>query len=328
MGENFPVNVSADLTQATTEAVRGFCGGAHTAWNAAVELLWGERISKRRARDKVRQAQAGADTALIQAGYARADEQGRVAYLASPEACALFLQEKRIPREQRNLAAAIRAAQRAIESDPDFSPPDQQIDPDFLDCWQDMAEKANHGYARRLWGKILKGELERPGSFPLKTLEIIRRLTQKEAELFAGIARYAIGDGILALDGSDFSQEDIILLYEAGLLLSWEKRKGTRIKIDRACRLLLPDATLSCSFSEKELPFTPNYVYPLTASGKVLLSIADLDPIAELHLEKMFAALKESNPALWGLEAYPLKGNTSVPLCRYVPADQHRGGNA
>lgn len=48
---------------------------------------------------------------------------------------------------------------------------------------------------QELWAKVLAGEIKQPGSFSLRTLEVLRNLSKEEAEILQEIASYAIPFG-------------------------------------------------------------------------------------------------------------------------------------
>lgn len=50
---------------------------------------------------------------------------------------------------------------------------------------------------QRIWGKILAGEVESPGQTSLKTLSILKQLSQREAQLFQNAAKFITQDFIL-----------------------------------------------------------------------------------------------------------------------------------
>ncbi len=45
---------------------------------------------------------------------------------------------------------------------------------------------------QRVWAKILAGEVNRPGSFSLETLDVVRNLSKQDAELFTKICKHCI----------------------------------------------------------------------------------------------------------------------------------------
>lgn len=48
---------------------------------------------------------------------------------------------------------------------------------------------------QELWAKVLAGEIKQPGSFSLRTLDVLKNLSKTEAEIFRVIASYAISFG-------------------------------------------------------------------------------------------------------------------------------------
>ena len=66
--------------------------------------------------------------------------------------------------------------------------PDHDWTARFFDCVQDVSSE----HMQKLWAKVLSGEVESPGRTSLRTLETLRNMTQRDAELFEEIAGYAI----------------------------------------------------------------------------------------------------------------------------------------
>lgn len=78
-----------------------------------------------------------------------------------------------------------------------------------------------------LWSKILSGEIKKPGSFSLRTLELLRNISKEEAQEIIKISDYIFYDNdnnylicwddeILEKGGISFSS--LLLLQEAGIL--------------------------------------------------------------------------------------------------------------
>lgn len=321
--EEFPVKaeVRADLTEAGTELAKGVRGGG----SMLMEALFGRRLADARAHAERTQAQSAADARLIDAGLARY-ENGQLVHLADTAACAKFLVRSRDERRAENLAACLDEAVKAIDKDPVFSLPGKDIDPDFLDDWQDTAERTNSEYMRRLWGRILKGELKQPGKYSRRVLNILRNLTVEEAQAFTCIARYAISS-IIVLTEDDFKKflHMSSLLYDSGLFVAPEEKiEVYEMKGNNALALPSCDCTIVFHFSEKlsgECDLCRGY--PLNYTGKSILDIPDVEPIQKYHLEKMFSVLKKDIPSLVGLTAHPWVNrdekrlNSRLLLCEY-----------
>ncbi len=60
----------------------------------------------------------------------------------------------------------------------------EDIDPDWFNQFIQQAEEISSKLMQELWGKILAGEIARPGTFSFKSLTILKRMTNKEAIAF------------------------------------------------------------------------------------------------------------------------------------------------
>lgn len=103
-------------------------------------------------------------------------------------------------------------------------------DSDWTTRFFRIAEDISTEQMQVLWGKVLAGEVKRPGSFSLRTLDILKNISQKEAEIFVRIARIAFYcDDILFIPNPDngtflndhfgISFLDLLLLREIGLIV-------------------------------------------------------------------------------------------------------------
>ncbi|MFT2092354.1 TIGR03899 family protein [Paraglaciecola sp. 2405UD69-4] len=61
---------------------------------------------------------------------------------------------------------------------------DESIDPDWFYSFVNMAEEIFSPTMQELWGRIFAVETAKPGSFSLKTLTVLKQLTQKDAQIF------------------------------------------------------------------------------------------------------------------------------------------------
>jgi hypothetical protein len=66
------------------------------------------------------------------------------------------------------------------------------VDRDWLYRWKERAERVSVEEMQRLWAQLLAGETRPPGSFSLRTQDLLFSLTKTEAELIAAAARYCI----------------------------------------------------------------------------------------------------------------------------------------
>ena len=120
------------------------------------------------------------------------DETGQGARGIGPDVIAqrTEFQEK---KRQANIAATIRGAAAELG---DRKVPEHDPDPDwtarFFNCVQDVSSED----MRKLWTKLLSGEVEEPGRTSLRTLDILRNLTKEDARIFRDICDFTIADSI------------------------------------------------------------------------------------------------------------------------------------
>lgn len=106
---------------------------------------------------------------------------------------------------------------------------DEPIDEDWTTRFFRIAEEVSNEDMQALWGKILAGEIKQPKTYSLRTLELIRNLSKKEADTFMKIANFAIKSGnnnyLFKGKNKEYLSEkhkiyysDLALLTEIGLI--------------------------------------------------------------------------------------------------------------
>lgn len=130
-------------------------------------------------------------------------------------------------RKQLNREAVWHETRKALQSlPPPTSSEDKgesrELDEDWMNLFADYAEKATTERFRKLWGRILAGEIRLPGSFALSTLRIISEMDAKIATAFQEVVALRFGEhGEFILRPVDFRDETLlkwIFLEEVGLL--------------------------------------------------------------------------------------------------------------
>jgi hypothetical protein len=108
---------------------------------------------------------------------------------------------------------------------------------------------------KRIWGRILAGEVRGPGSFSVRCLDIVRNLSKAEAELFQHLAPYMIDDKMIVPQNDFVGQINYgahLMLVDAGLMVRDKVRRfgddscGMRRTRGRRCSAL---AILRCTLS-------------------------------------------------------------------------------
>jgi hypothetical protein len=128
--------------------------------------------------------------------------------------------------EQQNVeAVCVNAAEELLK---ETTVPDGKPEPEWISRFFDISSGINSEELQFLWGRILAGEIKRPGSFSLRTLDVLRNLSRKEAENFVKLGNYILRSNekvfyvdptayIFAKDGG-LTFLDILALKHAGLV--------------------------------------------------------------------------------------------------------------
>ena len=96
-------------------------------------------------------------------------------------------------KHQANIASVVREAAADLG---DREVPAHEPDPDWTARFFDGVQGVSSEDMRKIWAKILSGEVEDPGRTSLRTLSILRDMSQSDAEAFSTLMEYRISDFI------------------------------------------------------------------------------------------------------------------------------------
>ncbi|TVT39659.1 DUF2806 domain-containing protein [Hymenobacter setariae] len=91
---------------------------------------------------------------------------------------------------QLNIDGTVAAAAAVLLEEPDVTT--EPVDQDWINRFFESAKLVSTEEMQVLWGHILAGEVKQPGSYSLRTLEVLRNLTQREAHVFRTAASFTI----------------------------------------------------------------------------------------------------------------------------------------
>ena len=175
----------------------------------------------------------------------------------------------------------------------DFVSP-EKVDEDWISRFFEISSDITSNEMQLIWGKILAGEITKPNSFSLRTLEFIRNLSTKEANLIAIIANatfsnsiktehYIINDREFLKNEFNINYGDIILLEEIGFI-----REGLTYTINvNTTPIPMQDYFSNgnlCTVFTRE-PNNPKNIldiYLITKMGNELLSILNINSNIEV----------------------------------------------
>ncbi len=125
-------------------------------------------------------------------------------------------------RQEINVAKAILHAEAALESDAQAPNSDSPTD-DWMYRWRDYASSVSSEELQLLWGRVLAGEVKKPGAFSVRFLNFLHNLDKNEAQLIATAMPFVISDFICSepkalLESAGLNFANLLLLQELGLL--------------------------------------------------------------------------------------------------------------
>jgi len=200
---------------------------------------------------------------------------------------------ERIKREI-NVAQAALVAEVLLEADGEALP---ELEPseDWVNRWRDSAERVTDGQMQELWGRILAGEIRKPGAYSLRALETVKNLSREDADLISKLADFQVMDFVVKLNGWSFLDEhglsfsELLELQELGILSGVES-----FGIEKTFAQIPAGERTSIVFSHHVMMVTPpdgadKFSFPIlsvTRLGRQILSLAeqrhDLNYIGEI----------------------------------------------
>jgi hypothetical protein len=144
-------------------------------------------IAERRAESAERLAESRARVKLIETSARQLAKQMETSPEYARAAAAKFAEK--IIRERVNIDQIVEIAAEELQSEPVSSNEPEQpeapsISDDWLNVFENEAAPITSEQMRRLFGKILAGEIRRPQSYSVKTLRLVAQLDNRPAELF------------------------------------------------------------------------------------------------------------------------------------------------
>ena len=192
-----------------------------------------ERLAKARAREIEIISEAISDNIVLPVGY-----DGGTISISTKDANDLVTRAQnrflfQEMKKQQNIESVVSNAYSELENVDSVS--DTPVEEDWISEFFNCVANISTEKMQILWGKLLAGEVQRPGSFSLRTLEVLKRLSLKEANVFNEISPYILqckgddegtyidyflirDDGGTILKKYNIPFSKIMLLSEAGLL--------------------------------------------------------------------------------------------------------------
>lgn len=187
-------------------------------------------------------------------------------------------------RKQDNKEAVARAAEAEFlndEGNDNFTIDNssgQELDDDWLNVFEEYAEKASSERMQGLWGRVLAGEIRKPGAFSLRTLRFLSEFSQSDALKFQELSNSAFGDEIpetLAKPDGTKDIRDLLYLEASGVIsgISGAGSISRTIHFDEKGLAFINEREIYIVLKGKVGASTNQKIIPLTPLGQELLSV-------------------------------------------------------
>lgn len=201
-------------------------------------------------------------------------------------------------RRQDNIAYIVNEAIKQIELKELVS--DEEVDPDWTTRFINIAQDISNEEMKNLWAQILAGEVAKPRTYSLRTLECLKNITKEEAELFVRVSSFVLNidfspyiykNGKI-LESKDIKYMDIQKLIEIGLLNASENTCVARpIESETPITITNLKKIGICGNKTKkrkiEIP-----IYTFTSAGHELLNLTKLNSEDDFLKEVLYDVKK------------------------------------
>jgi hypothetical protein len=162
-----------------------------------------------------RQAEAIAQAQRLLSDSNMAIESAKLSYLPDQIAARVAYREA---KRQENLAKVVSEAKASLPENVSDKPVNSDWTSRFFSAAQDVSDED----MQKLWGRLLSGEVSQPGSFSLRTLDLVRNLATEEARAFSEICDLLI-DGFLLINPWS---TDLFAFEDEGKMSNFNKKTG------------------------------------------------------------------------------------------------------
>ncbi|MGD9921050.1 MAG: DUF2806 domain-containing protein [Pseudorhodoplanes sp.] len=184
---------------------------------------------------------------------------------------------------------------------------DKPLDDDWLNLFSAYAENASSERLRIMWGRVLAGEIRKPGSFSLATLRFISELDKDIASAFQEVARTRFNEMFIPTPAGlkDESLFQLSFLEEVGLLQGTHGYLAT--SFNKAADGYVYITTVEPKFQSKSLKI------------KVAHEQIDIHVVKLTRIGREIASIlpeEDQSTALEAIAEQRLPGVISIELCQ------------
>lgn len=177
-------------------------------------------------------------------------------------------------RKLNNVQNVIEQAQQHFVEGEQVS--DEPVNSDWINRFFTIVEDVSDAEMQQLWARILAGEVKRPKSYSLRTLEVLRNMSKEEAEQITKASQYVLYGGIICSEDFGINLESQSFLDEMGLICGEELIKTYTIHTDDYTHIVIDNNRVLRLFAQKEIKVKLSH-YTLTKAGKEIFTLTESD---------------------------------------------------
>jgi hypothetical protein len=217
-------------------------------------------------------------------------------------------------KKQSNIEQVVQHAAEELKSEQEVT--QEKPDSDWITRFFNISEDVSTDHMQILWGKILAGEIKRPGSYSLRTLELLKNMNQQEAELFVRAGKIAFAtpdkvfipnpdDGKYLVEKFGLSFTDLLALREIGLLVINDLEFQLTPTSENSQTVFMSGKTCIAVNRAKDTPQQSLACIVFTEIGKQLFQLIEQSSLADPEYIKRFAGF-------WRREGVEIKAGNIV----------------
>ena len=177
-------------------------------------------------------------------------------------------------RKLNNVQNVIEQAQQHFVEGEQVS--DEPVNSDWINRFFTIVEDVSDAEMQQLWARILAGEVKKPKSYSLRTLEVLRNMSKEEAEQITKASQYVLYGGIICSEDFGINLDSQSFLDEMGLICGEELIRTYTIHTDDYTHIVIDNNRVLRLFAQKEIKVELRH-YTLTKAGKEIFTLTEAD---------------------------------------------------
>lgn len=177
-------------------------------------------------------------------------------------------------RKLNNVQNVIEQAQQHFVEGEQVS--DEPVNSDWINRFFTIVEDVSDAEMQQLWARILAGEVKKPKSYSLRTLEVLRNMSKEEAEQITKASQYVLYGGIICSEDFGINLDSQSFLDEMGLICGEGLIRTYTIHTDDYTPIVIDNNRVLRLFAQKEIKVKLRH-YTLTKAGKEIFTLTEAD---------------------------------------------------